>query len=127
MTRHCSVRLTRRYDAPPGQVWQALTDPEALARWLGRADRVELEPGRPFAIQLPEGGRVEARVREVEPGRVLELDWSRPGEEPSLVRFELSADGEAATVLVVDHSRIDERLGMGYIARWTEWLAGVAP
>ena len=64
------------------------------------------------------GGRVEARVREIEPGQVLELDWRYGGEEPSIVRFELSEDGEE-TVLVLEHSRIDESLGMAYIARWT--------
>jgi uncharacterized protein YndB with AHSA1/START domain len=127
MNRQCSVRLTRRYEATPGQVWKALTEPDALARWLGRPDEVELEPGGSFVLRLPEGDRVEGRVREVEPERVLELDWSRPGEEPSLVRFELAADGEAGTVLVVDHSRIDERLGMGYAQRWTDWLARFRP
>src|SRR4051812_20935645 len=127
MTHHCSVRLTRRYAAPPRQVWQALTEPEALARWLGRPNDVALEPGGPFVLELPEGDRVEGRVRELEPERVLELDWSRPGEAPSLVRFELAADGDAGTVLVVDHSRIDERFGMSYARRWTEWLEGFRP
>ena len=64
------------------------------------------------------GGRVECRVREIEPGRMLELDWRYGDEEPSIVRFELSEDGEE-TVLVLEHSRIDEPLGMVYIARWT--------
>lgn len=99
----CSVRFTRRYAASAREVWCALTDPESLGRWLGR----------------PAG--VEVVVREVEPGHVLEFDWRREGEEPSLVRFELRGDGDA-TVLVLEHSRIDEPEGMASIARWDRAL-----
>jgi len=94
----CSVRLTRRYSDPPAEVWRALTEPRSLARWL--------RPG------------FEVRPSEIEPERVLELDWQPPGEGPSLVRIELGADGEG-TILVLDHSRIEARFGMGAIQFWT--------
>jgi uncharacterized protein YndB with AHSA1/START domain len=119
--RHCSVRLTRRYAAAPAEVWKALTEPESLARWLGRPNDVELVPGGAFVLQLPEGDSVEGRVREVERQRVLELDWRRAGEDVSRVRFELREEG-GGTVLVLDHAVIDERYGMGYITRWTRLL-----
>lgn len=114
----CSLRLTRRYVAAPGEVWDALSKPESLARWLAAPCMIELRRGGRFELELHGGGRVEGRVREIEPGRVLELDWRYGEEEPSIVRFELSEDGEE-TVLVLEHSRIDEPLGMVYIARWT--------
>jgi uncharacterized protein YndB with AHSA1/START domain len=94
----CSVRLTRRYAEPPAEVWKALTEPRSLERWL-----------RPGFDVLPS---------EIEPGRVLELDWRPPGEEPSLVRIELGTDGEG-TILVLDHSRIEARAGMAAIRFWT--------
>jgi hypothetical protein len=53
---------------------------------------------------------------------VLELDWRIEREEPSIVRFELAADGDG-TLLVLDHRRIDERFGMLYIARWERAIA----
>ncbi|MGO9247223.1 MAG: SRPBCC domain-containing protein [Solirubrobacteraceae bacterium] len=114
----CSLRLTRRYAATPEEVWNALSDPESLSRWLAVPHMIELRRGGRFELESVGGGRVEARVREIEPGQVLELDWRYGGEEPSIVRFELSEDGEE-TVLVLEHSRIDESLGMAYIARWT--------
>jgi uncharacterized protein YndB with AHSA1/START domain len=114
----CSLRLTRRYAAAPDEVWGALNNPESLARWLAAPRVIELRSGGRFELELPDGGCVEARVREIEPGRVLELDWRYGGENPSVVRFELSEDGEE-TVLVLEHSRIEEPLGMVYIARWT--------
>jgi uncharacterized protein YndB with AHSA1/START domain len=114
----CSLRLTRRYTAAPDEVWRALSDPESLARWLAVPRVIELRPGGRFELELPGGGCIEGRVREIEPGRVLELEWRYGGEEPSVVRFELSTDGEE-TVLVLEHNRIEEPLGMVYIARWT--------
>lgn len=99
--RRCSVRLTRRYSFPPEEVWDALTEPASLARWL--------DPG------------FDIRPAVVEPGRVLELDWRPPGEEPSVVRFELSA-ADGGTVLVLDHARIEERAGMRAMTFWTAAL-----
>jgi uncharacterized protein YndB with AHSA1/START domain len=114
---YCAVRLTRTYPAAPAVVWAVLTEPESLGRWLARAGEIELAPGGSFEV-----GRVEARVREVDPERMLELDWSQPGEEASIVRFELVPDG-GGTRLVLDHSRVHEPVGMSYIARWTGTLA----
>lgn len=94
---YCSVKLTRRYADAPADVWKALTEPRSLERWL--------RPG------------FEVRLAAVEPGRVLELDWRPPGEEPSVVRIELGADGEG-TVLVLDHARIEARFGMGAMQFW---------
>jgi uncharacterized protein YndB with AHSA1/START domain len=98
-----ALRLTRRYRASLDEVWLALTEPESISRWLALPDDVQ------------------ARTRTVEPGRVLELDWTRRGESDSLVRFELAADG-AGTVLTVDHSRLEARVCMGYFDFWTPRL-----
>jgi uncharacterized protein YndB with AHSA1/START domain len=118
----CSLRLTRRYDASPAEVWDALTEPDSMARWLARPRSVELSPGAALELELRDAGVIAAAVREVEPGRVLELDWRYESEDPSIVRFELAADGDG-TLLVLDHSRIDERFGMLYIARWERAIA----
>ena len=114
--------MTRYYDAAPADVWAALTEPESIARWLAPARKVDLSVGG--AIELgPDGDRpIDARVRAVEAGRLLELDWTAPDEEPSIVRFQLAEDGHGTT-LVVDHHRVDARLGMRYRARWERPLA----
>jgi uncharacterized protein YndB with AHSA1/START domain len=101
-TGRCSVRLTRRYAATPAEVWSALTEPVSLARWLGK----------------PEWAEAGGLVREVQPERVLELDWQPAGEDLSLVRVELSRDGDA-TLLVLDHRLVEARLGMTYSQHWT--------
>jgi uncharacterized protein YndB with AHSA1/START domain len=112
----CEVRYTRYYRAAPDEVWAALTQADSLARWLAPPGEVALRRGGPFELQL-EGETMKGRVRAVEPSRLLELDWAAGDEEPSIVRFELSPDG-GGTVLVLDHRRIDARVGMRYMARW---------
>jgi uncharacterized protein YndB with AHSA1/START domain len=97
----CEVRFTRRYDATPAEVWAALTEPESIARWLGP---------------------VPTKVRESEPEQVLELDWLVPGDEPSVVRFELRPREGGGTELVLDHRRINAVQGMRYSERWANTL-----
>ncbi len=97
MPEECSLRLTRRYAEPPAEVWRALTEPASLERWL--------RPG------------FDVRRREIKPGRVLELDWRPPGEEPSVVRIELAAAG-SGTKLVLDHERIEATRGMAAMRFW---------
>jgi uncharacterized protein YndB with AHSA1/START domain len=98
---YCEVRFTRRYDATPAEVWAALTEPDSIARWLGP---------------------VPTSVRETEPERLLELDWLPPGDEPSVVRFELRPRDGGGTELVLDHRRINAVLGGPYSERWFNTL-----
>ena len=90
----CALRLSRRYDAAPAEVWAALSD---LERWLAAPDGVT--------------------VRRAEPERRLELDWRPLGEPPSEVVVELRAEG-AQTIVVIEHTQIEATRGMGYIAAW---------
>lgn len=99
----CSVRLTRRYAASAEEVWAALTEPESVRRWFGSTH--EGLPGR---------------VRASNPHELLELVWQSEGDE-SVVRFELT-ENERGTVLVLDHSLIEESIGMAYLQRWTHAL-----
>ena len=71
-------------DAPPDQVWRALTEPELREAWLGE----------------PEVGAAE--VVGGEPGSRLDLAWpTRDGE--SLVSFEIAAGQGGGTHLVIVH------------------------
>jgi uncharacterized protein YndB with AHSA1/START domain len=115
-----ALRLIRLYDATPAEVWAALTEAESLPRWLASTERLELEPGGAVELRF-NPTRIDARVREIEPGRVLELDWPYPGEQPSVVRFELAAEGDG-TVLVLHHRELEGRLGEAYGAGWTRHL-----
>jgi uncharacterized protein YndB with AHSA1/START domain len=96
------VRVQRRYDATPAEIWAALTDPESVRRWLGRP--------MPGAVTI------------VEAQRVLEVEWNLPGEPASRVRFELHAE-ENGVRLVVDHRGLDRAASTGYGEGWKVHLA----
>jgi uncharacterized protein YndB with AHSA1/START domain len=100
----CELRLTRRYDASPREVWAALTDGDSVERWLAPAATAWL-----------------SGLREIEPGRVLEVDWRHGEEAPSAIRVELIAT-DGGTTLVLDHRRIAAPVGMRYMGRWTRAL-----
>jgi uncharacterized protein YndB with AHSA1/START domain len=69
------IRIERVFDAPRDRVWQAFTDPELVAQWWGRGnklvvERLELERGGHwrFVEHSPEGVHgFEGRFREVTP------------------------------------------------------------
>jgi uncharacterized protein YndB with AHSA1/START domain len=122
-----AVRFERRYAARPEAVWEALTDPEMLRRWL--AD--------PFAFEHEVGGTVDLRfgddpdqvaqgtILAYEPPRVLEYEWHWPGQTSSIVRFELRAEGEV-TVLVLDHRGLPASAAIAYAAGWHAYLDRLA-
>ncbi|HUR86262.1 MAG TPA: SRPBCC domain-containing protein [Solirubrobacteraceae bacterium] len=116
---HCELRLTRRYDASPEEVWAALTEPDSIGRWLARPVELELTPGGAFTL----ANGVDARIRELEPGRLLALEWGHAREERSIVHFELHAEVDGnGTILTLEHGRIHAPLGMRYLSRWTSVL-----
>jgi uncharacterized protein YndB with AHSA1/START domain len=117
----CGVRITRYYDASPGEVWAALTDAASVTRWLASVRDFDLSRGGGFDVRIDGTVTLRARVRHVERERLLELDWSVPGEAPSVVRFELKPV-DAGTVLALDHSLVDARVGMRAMGRWETHL-----
>jgi uncharacterized protein YndB with AHSA1/START domain len=115
MTDRRTITFERRYDAPPAEVWSALTEPERLARWLAPAeigDSVRIDFGNDVVT-----GRVLVRD---EP-HVLEYEWRFTGEEESVVRFELLAAADG-TLLRLEHRRLAPEHALGYSAGWHAYL-----
>ncbi|GAA5135252.1 SRPBCC family protein [Pseudonocardia adelaidensis] len=79
------IRIERVFDAPIARVWRAFTDPELVAQWWGRGNkleivRMEVERGGHwrFVEHGPEGDHgFEGRYREVTPmERVVQtFEW----------------------------------------------------
>jgi uncharacterized protein YndB with AHSA1/START domain len=77
-------------DAPPEQVWEALTDQTALSEWL--APEVELDPreGGEVVCRFEDGEERLGEVELVEEAERLAFHWWREGRAPSRVEFTLT-------------------------------------
>jgi uncharacterized protein YndB with AHSA1/START domain len=95
------VRVQRLYDATLAELWDALTEPDSVKRWLGR----------------PMPGRVTSS----EPHRLLELEWNVPGEGATYVRFELQEEAGGVR-LIVDHRGLDRVASTAYGEGWKHHL-----
>jgi uncharacterized protein YndB with AHSA1/START domain len=131
-----TLRLERRFKAPPERVFRAFTDAETLKKWWGpegfttpRAD-LDVRPGGAYAIDMrsPDGGvyRIRGEFREVVPPSRLVYTWSWQdggyGGVATLVTIDFIADGKA-TLMRLSHARMtsDEMLG-DHRDGWTKSL-----
>jgi uncharacterized protein YndB with AHSA1/START domain len=119
-------------DAPPADVWRALTDSDLLRRWLGGAEvRSTWRPGDPISFEGVLAGTAyhdRGTVVEAHPGRLLRYDhWSELSRGPdtpearSLITFELSP-ANGGTRLTMTH----ERLERGTSEKHARFFWGVA-
>jgi uncharacterized protein YndB with AHSA1/START domain len=97
-----ALRFERVLAKPVEQVWAALTQPEAIRRWLQARAEVEPREGGRFFIDFHEGASiVDGRITRWAPPRLLEYSWpEKNANGDSLVRFELfPRDGGSRLVL----------------------------
>ena len=85
-----TVSLRREYPADVEDVWEAITDPERLARWFAAVSG-DLRPGGSFRVE----GNAEGEIRECVPPSALTVTWGAP---MSVLRVRLSATGTGAAL-----------------------------
>jgi uncharacterized protein YndB with AHSA1/START domain len=81
-------------DAPPADVWDALTEETLLREWLADEVELEVEPGGEIVCRYADGEERRGEVELVEEAERLAWSWRREGAEPS--RVELVLDAVAA-------------------------------
>jgi uncharacterized protein YndB with AHSA1/START domain len=91
-----SVLLRRSYDAPIGDVWDAVTQPDRIKRWLMPIS-VELRVGGSFQLEGNAGGEILT----CEPPRLLRVTFGGP---ISIVEVRLTSQGDRDTVLELEHT-----------------------
>jgi len=118
------LRFERVLGASPEEVWSALVEPERLARWLAPTT-IDARLGGSVRVEFDADQVVTGAVLACEPFRMLEYEWRFPGEDESVVRFELSAHPDG-TLLVLDHARLASEQATGYAAGWHAYLDRLA-
>ena len=108
------LRFERHYPRPIETVWAALTEPARLADWIGPA-LVEPHVRGRYELFIDRPRPMTGRIVTWEPPRLLEFTWDTGDAPESLVRCELTRDGDG-TKLVFTHN------GVGF-----SWIALVLP
>ena len=114
-----SVRHQFYIRAPSRRVFQALTDPAWLVRWL--ADRAELAPrkGGRYLLAWRNGPEHSGTVLEYVPGKRMTLEWSWPRVDLAGTRLKLSVGSKAGgTLLKIQHT------GFPLTERWVKLYGG---
>ncbi len=103
-----TIRRQISIAASPRAVWNALTTPEGLARWLGTDARIDARQGGRFVLKVGSAG---AQVEEAgmlhvfRPTAKLEINWDTYSAGPwkgTFTQFQVARDG-TETVLNVQH------------------------
>jgi uncharacterized protein YndB with AHSA1/START domain len=105
-----SVLLRRSYDTAVEDVWDAVTDPDRMKRWFVPVSG-DLRVGGSFQLEGNAGGEILA----CEPPRLLRVTF---GDPTSIVELRLTAQGDAGTVLELEHTVPIEMAQSGAGALW---------
>ncbi|WP_433167580.1 SRPBCC family protein [Kribbella sp. CA-247076] len=102
-----TMTFRRHLPHPIEAVWAALTDPAERKAWFGETTidartggTIEMMPDEPPAA--PDAKRLTGRILVWDPPHVLEHEWHQRIVEDSIVRYELTPDGEG-TLLTFTH------------------------
>lgn len=116
-------RLVTRIDLPhaPEDVWQALTDPEALQLWLAACHGSLTEPHRDCMLDFEDGEFFLCRPTAVEPPHQLQYLWRWLGiGQATSVTWRLAPAGEGTQVTVTEEA-------MNPPWDWQTWNGGGWP
>ena len=104
--------IERTYAAPISRVWKAITDKDQMKEWY--FDIAEFKPEAGFEFEFTAEGHNgdkyvhHCRITDVIPGKKLRYSWSYAGLPGiSYVTFELFAEGENRTRLLLTHEGLE--------------------
>jgi uncharacterized protein YndB with AHSA1/START domain len=81
LRRRLIVQVEREIVFPesPGEVWEALTEPERLEEWFATEVELDAQPGGAGVFRWGDGDERRATVREASEAERLVLDWDDDG------------------------------------------------
>jgi uncharacterized protein YndB with AHSA1/START domain len=120
-----------RIDAAPSAVFEFLTDPGMMVRWMGTEAVLDPRPGGDYRVNISGQDRVSGKVIEIVPDRRLVFSWGwedgalpvAPGE--STVEITLEPDGEG-TLLRLTHRDLPQDMHKFHQLGWDHALPRLA-
>lgn len=118
-----TIVLERDYDHPRDEVWACWTEPDRLARWLGRIDR-QPAVGETVRMTMSPEAAQDIELVGCEPRESLTVRWGGFGEGESRVRVTFADTGAegSATRVRLEHSGLRAHGAWSYGAGWGEVL-----
>ena len=104
------IQLEHMYSQPPSAVWQALTDPDLVARWWAPGD-VRPIVGHRFELDMGPWGMQPCEVLRVEPERLIQYRFATTTLDTTIT-WELAPEGDG-TRLTLRHEGFDLDSPMG--------------
>ncbi len=117
------LMLEQHYDTTALDLWNAVTDPDRLARWFASVDG-DFHEGGHFVVDFEEGDASQIASGEVTKCRApeeLQVTWNFPGEEQSGVEISIHQESGGA-LLKLKHLRLSERAAAEYGAGWQAYI-----
>ncbi|WP_156999130.1 SRPBCC domain-containing protein [Agromyces terreus] len=107
-----TVRRTIRIGAAVERVWQAITEPEHISRWFGKAELDGSGPGARGSLTFENYGRVPLVIEAVDAPRSISYRWGNDdaagelpaevGERSTVFTFTLEAVADGTELTVVE-------------------------
>ena len=94
------VRTESRFDTTPDDLWEALTAPDRLARWLGEFGG-DLRLGGTFSASFTSTWTGPGRIEVCEPPRRLRVRMGEPGEQTEIEAV-ITAEDDGALLVIED-------------------------
>ena len=112
-------------NAPPEQVYEYFTRPEAIVSWMGETAVLEPEPGGRFHLDI-KGAPVRGRFVHLDPPHRLLISWGYAGSgrlppEASTVEIRLTADS-GGTRVDLEHRDLPAAERPKHASGWTHYL-----
>jgi uncharacterized protein YndB with AHSA1/START domain len=109
-----TVTISRVYDTPPEDLWDACTNPERISRWFLPISG-DLRPGGRYALE----GNASGTIERCEPPHSLDATWEYGG-GTSWVELRLTPEPDGRTRFALEHiAHIDDDL-------WAQYGPGAA-
>ncbi len=114
------LKFERHLKHSPEVVWEAITDPDHLAKWYMTKAKIEGRPGGSIDFWSgPSQFHVTGKIRVWDPPTVLEYEWNveprpeLPKGEKSVLRWEIERS-EDESVLRLTHSHLTHQTSLGF-------------